>query len=217
MKTALLIIDPQNDFCEGGALAVNGGTAVMDKIVGLSQKFDTIIVSQDWHPSNNISFASVNDAEPFSVKQVDYHGDGSLTDQVMWPDHCVQGTRGADFHEKVMPAVNKAVAIIRKGHRQNIDSYSAFFENDGKTETGLDGLLKNLGVETIYVAGLALDYCVAYSAIDARKLGYSVFVVTDACAAISPLTEDKARQDFIKVGVNETRASQVQVNGGIGF
>lgn len=208
-KSALIVIDPQNDFCEGGALAVKGGAALMPKINDLAKKFDIVVVSQDWHSRNNVSFASVHGVDPFTTKDVQYHPGEELTTQVMWPDHCVMGTDGADFHPDVKPAVDKAISIIRKGYRDNIDSYSAFFENDGRTPTGLDGLLRELGVKNIYLCGIALDYCVRYTAEDAARLGYEVTVITDATAAIAPNTEDDARESFKNLGVHEIRASQV--------
>lgn len=149
---ALLIIDPQNDFCEGGALAVQGGAGIMPLIVRLAQRFDRVIATQDWHTPDQISFASNHPgAQAFTQIKVAYGA------QMLWPDHCLQGSTGADFHPDVMPAVNRALAVIRKGYNPAVDSYSGFFENDHRTPTGLTGLLRALGVTRVFLAGLALD------------------------------------------------------------
>ena len=202
---ALLIIDPQNDFCEGGSLAVTGGNSIMPLINKLADKFDKVIITQDWHGQDQISFASNHEgADPFTVIDVDY---GS---QVLWPDHCVQGTKGAAFHPEIVTgALHKALAVIRKGYNASVDSYSAFYENDHNTSTGLAGLLRDLGVKRLYIVGLAYDYCVRYTAEDGKREGFSVTVITDATKAIAPDTEDAARESFKALGVNETRASQV--------
>ena len=177
MSSALIIIDMQNDFCHGGALAVKDGEKLVEPINDAQGKFDTIILTQDWHPKTHKSFASNHEGkEPLSTVEMFY----GL--QVLWPNHCIQGTEGSKFHSKLI--TDSADLIIRKGFRPEIDSYSAFFENDQKTSTGLDGYLKSRGVNTIYLCGLALDFCVYFSAIDGAKLGYNVNVIQDACRAI---------------------------------
>lgn len=172
---ALLVIDVQNDFCPGGALAVAGGDEIVDGINALMTDFDAVILTQDWHPAGHSSFASSHQAEPFSLTDMPYGP------QVLWPDHCVQGTDGAAFHNDLR---TDADLIIRKGHNPDIDSYSAFFENDKTTPTGLDGYLKTRGVTAVTLVGLATDYCVAYSALDAAKLSFDVTVRLDLCRAI---------------------------------
>jgi nicotinamidase/pyrazinamidase len=172
---ALLVIDVQNDFCPGGALAVAGGDEIVDGINALMADFDAVILTQDWHPAGHSSFASSHQGEPFSLTEMPYGP------QVLWPDHCVQGTDGAAFHNGLR---TDADLIIRKGYNPDIDSYSAFFENDKTTPTGLDGYLKTRGVTAVTLVGLATDYCVAYSALDAAKLGFDVTVHLDLCRAI---------------------------------
>lgn len=173
----LIIIDVQNDFCAGGALEVPDGDAVVDVINNLSRKFEHRLLTQDWHPAGHSSFASSHPGKsPFEVISMDYG------DQVLWPDHCVQGSTGADFHKNLV--VNGAEMIIRKGFRTAIDSYSAFFENDQSTPTGLTGYLRTRGFRKLFIAGLATDFCAAYSALDARAEGFEVNLVEDACRAI---------------------------------
>ena len=174
---ALLVIDVQNDFCEGGALAVPGGSEVIAPINEMLKHSDINVFSQDWHPSDHSSFADVHpNKNPFEVVSMPY---GS---QVLWPRHCVQGSEGAVFHKTLN--VNAAQLVVRKGFRTEIDSYSAFFENDHTTVTGLHGYLTSRSVKSITLVGLALDFCVYYSAMDARKLGYDVTVESHACRAI---------------------------------
>ena len=174
---ALVLIDIQNDFCPGGALAVNEGNEIVSVINNIQKKFSVKILTQDWHPENHKSFASNHSGkDPFSSINMFY---GS---QVLWPDHCIQDTLGADFHSDLI--TKNSDLIIRKGFRPDIDSYSAFFENDKSTPTGLEGYLKTRGIKTIYLCGLALDFCVFFSAIDGAKLGFQVFVIEDACRAI---------------------------------
>jgi nicotinamidase/pyrazinamidase len=176
-KDALVAIDVQNDFCPGGALAVDRGDEVIHVINGLSRKFRHYIATQDWHVPGHHSFASSHAGkEPFG--SVDLH----YGPQTLWPDHCIQGTGGAAFHPDL--DLTTVEVIIRKGFRQHIDSYSAFFENDRKTTTGLNGYLKERKLERLFFTGLATDYCVAYSAIDAARQGFTAFVVLDACRAI---------------------------------
>lgn len=178
---ALLVIDPQNDFCPGGALAVNKGDEIMPGINALSYKFEqaggTIVIAQEWHPFGHNSFASSHKGlEPFSTVQMPYG------EQTLWPDHCVQNTWGAEFHPAVMGAVRRAHAIIRKGMNPKIDSYSAFLENDRKTATGLHGYLRFRHIERLFIVGLAYDFCVGYSALDSKDR--EVFVVRDLTRAI---------------------------------
>lgn len=173
----LIVIDVQNDFCPGGALAVSEGDAIIPRINALMEEFSTVVLTQDWHPADHSSFAANHPgADAFSVVTMPYGP------QVLWPTHCVQGSTGAEFH----PALRSEPAqlIIRKGFRPSIDSYSAFFENDHKTGTGLDGYLRARGIAKVTVVGLALDYCVAYSAIDAAGLGFAATVLLAACRGI---------------------------------
>ncbi|HBX65165.1 MAG: nicotinamidase/pyrazinamidase [Balneola sp.] len=174
---ALVIVDIQNDFCPGGALAVPNGDDVITPTNSLLPKFDCIIQTQDWHPQDHSSFASNHkEKEPYGTIEMEYG------EQVLWPDHCVQGTDGAEFHSKLKTKTSQV--IIRKGFRKHIDSYSAFFENDHNTVTGLHGLLQERGVDELFVVGLATDFCVKWTALDARKLGYKVNIVEDAVRGI---------------------------------
>ncbi|HCP18442.1 MAG TPA: bifunctional nicotinamidase/pyrazinamidase [Alphaproteobacteria bacterium] len=177
MTTAFIAIDVQNDFCPGGALAVNDGDAVVAPINALINTYDHVILTQDWHPSGHSSFASEHDGhDPLTTITMPYG------EQTLWPDHCVQGTNGAMFHDQLN--IDRAELIIRKGYRREVDSYSAFFENDHKTTTGLTGYLNDRGITHVVMAGLATDFCVAFSALDARKCGFSCQVVMDASRAI---------------------------------
>ncbi|MGJ4901047.1 bifunctional nicotinamidase/pyrazinamidase [Bradyrhizobium sp. HKCCYLS2058] len=173
----LLIIDVQNDFCPGGALAVADGDAVVPVINRLSRMFDHVVLTQDWHPAGHSSFASSHPGKaPFESVTMPYGP------QTLWPDHCIQGTPGAAFHADL--ATDKAQLIIRKGFRAAIDSYSAFFENDKTTPTGLAGYLRERGLKRVFLVGLATDFCVHYSAVDARRLGFAAIVVDNACRGI---------------------------------
>lgn len=194
MTHALLVIDVQNDFCPGGALAVLDGDAIVPGINALMANFDAVILTQDWHPAGHSSFASSHDAAPMSLTQMPYGP------QVLWPDHCVQGSLGANFHPDLH--TDRADLIIRKGFNPAIDSYSAFFENDHTTPTGLEGYLRTRGIDQLTLVGLATDFCVNYSAVDAAKLGFQVEVRTDLCRAIDfdgSLTA--AREGMIAAGV----------------
>ena len=174
---ALLIVDMQNDFCPGGALPVPEGDEIVPLINQLADGFDHVLQTQDWHPAGHQSFASSHEGhDPYDVIEVDYG------EQVLWPDHCVQGTEGAAFHPDL--DTTHAELIIRKGFRPEIDSYSAFFENDGETPTGLTGYLKERGIDTLYLCGLAADFCVKWSALDGRKQGFDVYVIEDATRGI---------------------------------
>ena len=181
--SALIIVDVQYDFCPGGALAVEGGDSVIEPLNRLASLFagqnGRVLVTQDWHPENHASFASSHSGK----KPGDTVDLPAVKDQILWPDHCVQGTAGAEFHKDLnMKLVN---FIIRKGYRGDLDSYSTFFENDRKTPTGLDGLLKALRVDTVVMGGLATDYCVRYSALDAAALGYKTIVIKDAVRGVN--------------------------------
>ncbi|MEO0916015.1 MAG: bifunctional nicotinamidase/pyrazinamidase [Pseudomonadota bacterium] len=176
MTQALLVIDVQNDFCPGGALAVAGGDEIVPGINAEMDKFDAVILTQDWHPAGHSSFASSHDAAPMSMTEMPYGP------QVLWPDHCIQGTQGAAFHADLN--TDRADLIIRKGYNPAIDSYSAFFENDKTTPTGLEGYLRTRGIESVTLVGLATDFCVNYSAVDAARLGFTVTVNTSLCRAI---------------------------------
>lgn len=173
---ALIVIDVQNDFCPGGALAVTGGDEVVAAINAAMNDFACVVLTQDWHPHDHTSFAATLGAEPLSTAMMPYGP------QTLWPTHCVQGSHGAEFHHSLR--TKPAQMIIRKGFRPQIDSYSAFFENDRTTVTGLDGYLRARGVNGVVLAGLATDYCVGYSALDAARLGYDVTVRLEACRAI---------------------------------
>lgn len=174
---ALIIVDVQNDFCPGGALAVPEGDMVIEPINEMMSSFDCIVQTQDWHPEDHLSFASNHDGKS-AYDTVDM----KYGEQVLWPDHCVQGTEGAMFHKDVKNKPSQL--IIRKGFRREIDSYSAFFENDQSTVTGLHGYLQARGIKELFVAGLATDFCVKWTALDGRKLGYKVNLVTDAVKGI---------------------------------
>lgn len=174
---ALLVIDVQNDFCPGGALAVAEGDATVAGVNALMGQFEAVILTQDWHPAGHSSFASAHAGKaPYEMMEMPYGP------QVLWPDHCIQGTKGAAFHPVL--ETDRADLIIRKGYNPAIDSYSAFFENDHKTPTGLEGYLRTRGITEVTLVGLALDFCVNYSAVDAAQLGFKVNVRTDLCRAI---------------------------------
>ncbi len=173
----LIVVDVQNDFCTGGALAVPDGEKVVPAINRIAQKFRNVVLTQDWHPADHVSFAS-NHAhkKPYDKIRLDY---GT---QVLWPAHCVQGTSGAEFHKALH--VDQASLVLRKGFHRHVDSYSALYENDRKTPTGLLGYLRERELKTLFIAGLAFDFCVRYSAEDARKAGLEVAVIEDACRGI---------------------------------
>lgn len=198
---ALVIVDPQRDFCPGGSLTVADGDAVMAPIVALADRFAHVVVTQDWHPAGHSSFASSHPGtQPFETIAMPYG------EQVLWPDHCVHGTPGADFHPSILPAVARAGLIVRKGSNPAVDSYSAFFENDRATRTGLAGALRDRGVTRCVFVGLAYDFCVAWSALDARAEGFAAVVLRDYARAIAmPLahgtTVDAAEEQFARAGV----------------
>lgn len=176
-NTALLMIDVQNDFCPGGALEVANGSDIVPIVNAIQCHFAICVLTQDWHPPGHKSFASNHcNATAFSVVEMPYG------DQVLWPNHCIQGSRGAEFHPDLQ--TDRADLIMRKGFRPAIDSYSAFFENDKVTPTGLGGYLRERQISRVALTGLATDFCVAYSALDARKLGFAVTIIEDGCRAI---------------------------------
>ena len=194
-QDVLLVIDVQNDFCLGGALAVKDGDAVIAPILSAAPRFEHIVLTQDWHTKHHSSFASAHAGKnPFEQIEVSY---GT---QTLWPDHCVQGSKGAEFH----PALHltKAELILRKGFRPQIDSYSAFYENDRVTATGLGGYLRDRGLTRVFLAGLAYDFCVGYSALDARRLGFEAIVLSDACRAIDLNgSVENTEAEFAQAGV----------------
>jgi nicotinamidase/pyrazinamidase len=176
-RDVLLAVDLQNDFMPGGALAVPAGDEVVPGINALARRFANIVLTQDWHPPRHISFASSHPGrQPFERIRLPYG------EQILWPDHCVQGTSGAALHSDV--AIPHAQLVVRKGYHPGVDSYSAFVEADGKHSTGLAGYLRERGIRRVFLCGLATDFCVAWSAVDGRKAGFSVIVVEDACRAI---------------------------------
>jgi nicotinamidase/pyrazinamidase len=173
----LLVVDVQNDFCAGGALAVPGGDEVVARINRLATAFAHVLLTQDWHPPGHSSFASQHPGHrPFDTIQLPYGA------QTLWPDHCVQGSHGAELHPEL--AIAHAELILRKGYRAEVDSYSAFYENDRRTPTGLTGYLRERGLRRLFLAGLATDYCVHYSALDGRREGFEVVLLLDACRGL---------------------------------
>ena len=191
----LIIVDVQNDFCPGGALAVPQGDEVVPAVNRLAAEFTHVVLTQDWHPRGHASFARSHPGrQPFDTIEVSYG------EQILWPDHCVQGTRGADFHTDL--DVPHAELVLRKGFRTAIDSYSAFFENDRRTPTGLVAYLKERRFERVTLCGLATDFCVFYSALDGRQAGFEVTVVTDACRGIDvDGSQARAMRSMYEAGV----------------
>ena len=191
---ALIVIDVQNDFCPGGALAVADGDQIVPGINALMAEFQAVILTQDWHPAGHSSFASFHKAAPMTVTDMPYGP------QVLWPDHCIQGAHGAAFNKDLN--TNRADLIIRKGYNPEIDSYSAFFENDKVTPTGLEGYLRARGLDTLTCVGLATDFCVNYSAVDAAELGFKVKVDSALCRAIDfDGSLDAAQEVMTRAGV----------------
>jgi nicotinamidase/pyrazinamidase len=177
MQSCLIVVDVQNDFCPGGALAMPKGDEVVPIINRVAARFENVVLTQDWHPRGHASFASSHPGKkPFETLDLPYGK------QVLWPDHCVQGTRGAALHSNLN--TEKAQLVVRKGFHRDIDSYSGFVEADRKTSTGLAGYLKERGFKSLFVCGLATDFCVAWTALDARAAGFEVSVIEDACRAI---------------------------------
>lgn len=192
----LLVVDVQNDFCPGGALAVPNGDAVIPVIHRVAPIFEHVLLTQDWHSPHHASFAHAHPGKhPFEQTEMPYGP------QTLWPDHCVQGTPGADFHPDLK--LTQAELILRKGFRPQIDSYSAFFENDRTTATGLAGYFRERGLTRVFLAGLAYDFCVGYSALDARRLGFAAVVIRDACRAIGLNGSVAAMEaEFARAGVD---------------
>jgi nicotinamidase/pyrazinamidase len=193
----------QNDFLPGGSLTVTDGDAILPGINALAQKFDHVILTQDWHPRGHISFASTHGLQPFTdTVQADY---GT---QTLWPDHCVQGSAGAELHPDL--DIPHTELILRKGFRKEIDSYSAFTENDGKTPTGLAGYLRERGIDHVYLAGVAYDFCVGFSAIAAVRLGFEATVVEDLSRAVGlPGTVEKTNQQFADLSVHRIQSTDL--------
>jgi nicotinamidase-related amidase len=192
----LLVVDVQNDFCPGGSLAVEEGDRVVDVINRLMPLFDRVVATQDWHPKDHVSFASSHPGQKV-LDVVDADG----IPQVLWPDHCVQGTHGAELFPRL--DIGRIELVLRKGLRRRLDSYSAFFENDHVTDTGLRFYLSGLGARQVVLCGLATDYCVRSSALDARRLGFEVSVVQDACRGVNfpPGSVDQALEEMKAAGV----------------
>jgi nicotinamidase/pyrazinamidase len=205
-KDLLLVIDVQRDFCPGGRLAIADGDAVVPAINRIAASFEHIVLTQDWHPANHTSFASQHHGKkPFGQVQLGY---GS---QTLWPDHCVQNSPGADFHPDLSPQVHaRTELILRKGFRSEIDSYSAFLENDKQTTTGLAGYLRERGFERIFLAGLAYDYCVRFSAVDAVRAGFETWVIQDACRSVDPAgSGEAATREFAQSGVRRITVAKL--------
>jgi len=201
-QDALLIIDVQNDFCPGGALEVPEGDQVVSVINKTSELFQTIVLTQDWHPAGHASFATTHNANPFSTTQLSYG------EQTLWPDHCVQGSAGAEFHSDLES--DSAALVIRKGMHPGIDSYSAFFENDKTTTTGLTGYLRQLGIKRVFCAGLAFDFCVRFTAEDAVKEKFETVVIEDACRAIDMDNSAEAtKESFTQTGVTLIQSGEL--------
>ncbi len=202
-RDVLLVVDVQNDFCPGGNLPVPNGDEVVPIVNRLGSRFAHVVLTQDWHPHGHQSFASSHPGrKPFETITLPYG------DQVLWPDHCVQGTTGAEFHGRLQ--VPHAELVLRKGYHRTIDSYSAFFENDRTTPTGLSGYLRERGLRRLFVAGLALDFCVRYSAEDAHRAGFGVVVIDDACRAIDVEGSAAAtRRSLAELGIPLTRADAI--------
>lgn len=193
---ALIVVDVQNDFCPGGKLAVPNGDQVIGPINSLIPLFRNIVLTQDWHPSNHLSFASNHsDKAEYDTIELGYG------EQILWPDHCIQGTLGAEFHPDLI--TNEASLILRKGFRKEIDSYSTFTENDQKTTTGLHGFLNSLAVNRLFLTGLATDFCVKWSALDAVKNDFQIYVVLDAVKGIDI-------ENSIEIALKEMKEAGVQ-------
>lgn len=202
MTKALVVIDLQKDFCPGGALAVPEGDAIVAGVNGLIPDAAAVVLTQDWHPAGHSSFASSHeDRGPYDITEMSYGP------QVLWPDHCIQGSLGAQFHPDLQ--TDRADLVIRKGFNPAIDSYSAFFENDHATPTGLEGYLRTRGIDDLLMVGLALDFCVNFSAVDAARLGFQVTVRTDLCRAID-------LDGSLQAAVNGMRAAGVRLEHGDG-
>ena len=202
-RDVFLVVDLQNDFCPGGNLAVPRGNEVVPLINGLATKFQHVVLTQDWHPRGHQSFASSHGKQHFETIDVSY---GT---QILWPDHCVQHTVGAALHDELH--IPHAELVLRKGYHREIDSYSAFYENDRKTATGLSGYLRERGFTRVFIAGLAFDFCVRYSAEDAQREGFDVVVIEDACRSIDmDRSEEVTRHRFKSLGILCVLAANVR-------
>lgn len=199
----LLVVDVQNDFCNGGALAVPNGDDVVPVVNRLLRIFPHAVFTQDWHPAGHLSFASSHEnRKPFESIEAPYG------EQALWPDHCVQGTEGAEFHPDL--ETKRCELILRKGHNKEVDSYSAFFENDHTTSTGLAGCLLERRIKRLFFAGLATDFCVLYSALDAKSLGFESFIIEDACRGVNMGGSlNKAWEAAEKAGVGKIKVSEI--------
>ncbi|HWM44319.1 MAG TPA: bifunctional nicotinamidase/pyrazinamidase [Burkholderiales bacterium] len=202
MSACLIVVDVQNDFCPGGALAVPKGDEVVPVINRLAARFDNVVLTQDWHPRDHASFASSHPGKkPFETIELPYGK------QVLWPNHCVQGTPGAAFHSSLN--TERAQLVVRKGFRRDVDSYSGFLEADRATTTGLAGYLKEKGLRALFVCGLATDFCVGWTALDARATGFEVAVIEDACRAIDlEGSLERAWRDMADAGVRRLSSAQ---------
>ena len=207
-QSALIMVDVQYDFCPGGALGVVNGEQVIKPLNRLSSLFTSrggkVVATQDWHPPNHVSFAATHEKKP--GEKVDLP---KVKEQILWPNHCVQGSRGADFHEEL--DLKTVSLILRKGFRIDLDSYSAFFENDRETPTGLDGFLKSLFIKTIFLGGLATDYCILYSAMDAVSLGFNTYVIVDAVQGVNypEGSVERAFQSLDNAGVTVVESGDI--------
>jgi nicotinamidase/pyrazinamidase len=199
----LLVVDIQNDFCPGGSLAVARGDEVIPVINGLAPAFSNVVLTQDWHPPGHLSFASSHPGKkPHDLLA------GATGVEILWPDHCVQGSAGAELRKDLI--VPHATLVLRKGFHPSLDSYSAFFENDRRTPTGLAGYLRERGLDRVFLAGLAYDFCVRWSAEDAHRLGFAVVVIEDACRAIDVHgSADAARGRLAELGIRSVRAASL--------
>ncbi len=203
MATALLVVDVQNDFLPGGALPVPQGDAVVPPIARLCERFETVVASQDWHPPGHVSFASSHPGhQPFETIVL---ADG--TEQTLWPEHCVQGTEGARFAPGL--PVHRFAHVVRKGTDPEVDSYSAFFDNARRRQTGLHAWLQERGIGRLYVCGLATDYCVRATALDAVSLGYETWLVTDAVRGVAPQSTERALQQMAEAGVRRALSASL--------
>lgn len=202
-RDALIVVDVQNDFCPGGTLAVPEGDAVIPVIQQVAARFEHIVLTQDWHPRGHCSFAS-----SYPGKKPGDFVPTRGEEQRLWPDHCVQGTRGAEIRSELR--LDRAELVLRKGFRRDVDSYSAFFENDQRTPTGLAGYCRERGLERLFFVGLAYDFCVGFSALDARKCGFAAVVIEEACRAIDVEgSAAKMTAELARVGVRVAGAKSV--------
>jgi len=204
----LVVVDVQNDFCPGGALEVKHGDEIVPLVNQLARKFENVVVTQDWHTPGHVSFASSHAGKkPFETKRLRYG------EQVLWPDHCIQGTRGAELHDGL--ELPHAQLVIRKGFHPKVDSYSGFLEADRKTKTGLDGYLRSRGVKRVYCVGLATDFCVAWTALDAQRFRFQSVVIEDACRAIDNAGSlAAAHRAMAKAGVKRANSASLLAGRG---